>query len=300
MRVKYNETSGRWRKRVFRRVRWVFVGLAVPVVVGSVVAGLDHDRFWIWVSGMTLGALMAVCIALRESSPGYIENWRTGYEGERRTARVLAPLRRDGYVLLHDLPDRRTGEQERKGNIDHVVVSRGGVFLLDSKWLGGEAAIDGDVVHVQRRDDDDASYDQYELARGMRGRAVRLQEDIVQQADVRFVQPVVVFWNEFEAGLVRGHNVVFIHGDRLADWLQEQRTTMTLDMVDSVAACIKDARPSEHRGWWNRLPMLGLGGRNAPVQATGRAAGELGDAARSQTARSAAVIGADGSWFFPP
>jgi Nuclease-related domain len=265
-RVKYDEVSGRWRKRVFRRVRWVFVGLAVPLIVGT---GLAQHRLWIWLFGLALGALMAAYIALRESPPGYIENWRTGFEGERRTAR--APLRRDGYVLLHDLPDRRTGGQGRNGNIDHVVVSTGGVFLLDSKWLGGEVSIAGDVIHVQRRDDDDASYDLLWLACGMRGRAVRLQEDIAEQADVRFVQPVVIFWNEFEAGHVMGETLSSPR-DRLVDWLREQKPRMTPERVAHAAACIKDARPSEHPAWWDRLPTLGFRGQGGLV-ATGTAEG---------------------------
>jgi hypothetical protein len=261
-RAKYDEASGRWRKRVFKRVRWIFVGLAVSLFVGT---GLAQHRLWIWLFGLALGALMAVYIALRESPPGYIENWRTGYEGERRTARTLASLRRCGYVLLHDLPDRRTGKQERKGDIDHLVVCAGGVFLLNSKWLGGEASIMGDTVHIQRRDDDDDSYDLYKLACGMRGCALRLQEDIKQQTGVRWVQPVVVFWNKFDAELVKGHKIVFVHGERLVGWLEEQSGEMSPDWVAHVAACIKDARPSEHHTWWDRLPTLGLRGRRAPI-----------------------------------
>ncbi len=274
-RAKYDEVSGRWRKRVLPRVRWIFVGLAVPLAVGT---GLAQHRLWIWFFGLALGALVAMYATLRESPPGYIENWRTGFEGERRTARTLAPLRRDGCVLLHDLPDRRIGGQDGKGNIDHVVISPGGVFLLDSKWLGGEVSIDGDVIHVQRPDDDDDSYDLRWLAGGMGRRAAHLQEDIAQQTGVRWVQPMVVFWNRFEAGVVKGENVVFVHGERLVDWLGEQKPKMSPERVAHVAACIQGARPSEHAGWWKRLSTLGLSprGRGTPVapSAAGGAARE--------------------------
>jgi hypothetical protein len=272
--TRYDAIVGRWRKRVFGRLRWVFVGLAVPVLVGAGVAGLGQHPFWTWISGMALGALITVYVAARESPPAYIENWRTGFEGERRTARALAPLRRDGYVLLHDLADRRTHGQHRKGNIDHVVVSPGGVYLLDSKWLGGKASIDGDVIHVQRPDDDEDSYDLPSLARGMRGRALRLQEDIRQQTGVRFVKAVVVFWNEFEAGIVRGDNVVFIHGDHVVDWLEEQAPEMAPDMVAPIAIAIEAVRPAEHRCWWDRLPTLGPHGRDARVLPTSSAVAE--------------------------
>ncbi len=61
-----------------------------------------------------------------------------------------------------------------------------------------------------------SSADQHRLVRGMCGRALRLQEDIKAQTGVRFVQPVVVFWNDFQARQVMGNNVVFVHGDQRA------------------------------------------------------------------------------------
>jgi hypothetical protein len=259
-RAKYRDVSGRWRKRIFRRPWLIAAGLGAPVFV---VAVLEYHNRWLWLLGVLLGGLLGLYVALLESPPARIENWRTGFEGERRTARALAPLRRCGYVLLHDLTDRRTNGQDHKGNIDHIVVSTGGVFLLDSKWLGGEVSIDQDTVHVQMRDDEDDSYDLRKLARGMRGRAVRLQEDIEQRTDVRFVQAVVIFWNRFDAGLVKGENVVFIHGDRLAVWLEEQNGEMSPGWVAHVAACIKDARPPEHRTWWDRRPTFGHRARSA-------------------------------------
>jgi hypothetical protein len=262
-REKYREVHDRWRKRAYRRPRLIYVVLATPMVV---VAVLEPHNLWLWGCGLLWGMFLGGYVVLLESPPGHIEHWRMGFEGERRTARVLAPLRRRGYVLLHDLPDRRTSEQNRKGNIDHVVVSPAGVFLLDSKWLGGEASIDRDTVHVQMRDDDEDSYE-YKLASAMRGRAVRLREDIVQQTGVRWVQPVVVFWNRFEASQVTSEKVAFVHGEHLVDWLQEQRlqTNMTTDQVARVASCIEDVRPPEHRAWWNRRPALWLQRRSAPA-----------------------------------
>lgn len=54
--------------------------------------------------------------------------WRKGAAGERRTARMLAPLARAGYVVLHDrsLPRGRA-------NVDHLVIGACGVVVIDSK-----------------------------------------------------------------------------------------------------------------------------------------------------------------------
>jgi len=263
-REKYRKVHDHWEKRVFRRPRLIYVALAMPI---AVLGFVQHANIWLWSLGLLLSIILGAYMAFIESPPARIENWRTGFEGERRTARALAPLRRRGHVLLHDLPDRRTSGQDHKGNIDHVVVSPAGVFLLDSKWLGGEASIDRDTVHVQMRDDDDDSYDLSKLGSAMRGRAVRLREDIVQQTGVRWVQSVVVFWSRFEARQVVSENVAFVHGEHLVDWLQEQKlqTNMTADQVARVASCIEDVRPPEHRAWWDRRPAFGLQGRSAPA-----------------------------------
>jgi hypothetical protein len=243
-RARYRAGTARWQRRVFRRPRLIAALAATPV---AVVAVLERDQLWLWAGGVLLGVLLGAYITLLESPPPHVEQWRTGFEGERRTARALARLRRDGFVLFHDLPDRQTGSRARSGNIDHVVVSQAGVFLLDSKWFGGEVSIVGETVHVQRRDDDDASYDARWLARGMRGRAVRLQEDLGAERGVRFVYPVVVFWSPFEAGLVQSGNIVFLHGGRLASWLEAQPAVMSAERVAEIAACVKHVCAARRR-----------------------------------------------------
>jgi hypothetical protein len=69
--------------------------------------------------------------------------WAHGAAGERMTAECLAPLRRRGFVFLHDRtvggPSRDNGGNI--GNIDHVVIGPPGVFAVETKYLSG-------VVHV--------------------------------------------------------------------------------------------------------------------------------------------------------
>lgn len=233
----------RWRRRVLKKLRVPF-GIVALVLIGLEMADRDLTS---WFLGLALGALIAVYIAVRETPPAHIERWRTGAEGERRTAGALAALRRHGCVLLHDLPDRRSSERDLKGNIDHVVISSAGLFLLDSKWLSGEASIENDVVRVQMVDDEDESYELRWLASGMRGRAVRLQEDIAQQTGVRNVQAVVVFWNSFPAGLAEENRVIYVEGARVAEWLQRQSPTLAAERVPLIADAILEARAPARR-----------------------------------------------------
>jgi hypothetical protein len=57
---------------------------------------------------------------------------------ERRTARLLGPLERQGWAILHDLalPGSRA-------NIDHLMIGPGGMFVVDSKQYRGRLQLDG-------------------------------------------------------------------------------------------------------------------------------------------------------------
>jgi len=63
--------------------------------------------------------------------------WRRGAAGERRTARLLDPLERHGWAILHDL-----AVPGSRANIDHLVIGPGGVFVIDSKQYRGRLQLD--------------------------------------------------------------------------------------------------------------------------------------------------------------
>jgi Nuclease-related domain len=63
--------------------------------------------------------------------------WRRGAAGERRTARLLAPLERRGWAVLHDLAIPGS-----EANIDHLVIGPGGVVVIDSKRCRGRLRLD--------------------------------------------------------------------------------------------------------------------------------------------------------------
>jgi len=89
--------------------------------------------------GLVVAALAAMAAGwgLRfRPSPDAVA-WRRGAVGERRTARLLGPLERQGWAVLHDLtvPGSRA-------NIDHLVIGPGGIFVIDSKHYRGHLQLD--------------------------------------------------------------------------------------------------------------------------------------------------------------
>jgi Nuclease-related domain len=63
--------------------------------------------------------------------------WRRGAVGERGTARLLEPLERHGWAVLHDL-----AVPGSRANLDHLVIGPGGMFVIDSKQYRGRLQLD--------------------------------------------------------------------------------------------------------------------------------------------------------------
>jgi hypothetical protein len=130
-----------WRR--LRAVEWATWTRTLPwrlaATVGIGAAGaLLGSLLASWLS-LVLGGLAAMAAGwgLRfRPSPDAIA-WRRGSAGERRTARLLGPLERHGWAVLHDfaLPGSRA-------NLNHLVIGPGGVFVIDSKQYRGRLQLD--------------------------------------------------------------------------------------------------------------------------------------------------------------
>ena len=119
-----------WTRSLPWRVAATVGAGATGVVLGSLLA----PRL-----ALVLGALAAMAAGweLRcRPSPDAVA-WRRGAAGERRTARLLEPLERHGWAVLHDLaiPGSRA-------TLDHLVIGAGGVFVIDSKQYRGRLRLD--------------------------------------------------------------------------------------------------------------------------------------------------------------
>jgi hypothetical protein len=186
-----------------------------------------------WIGGVLFGLGVGAWSWIRIDPPGYVENWNTGAEGERKTAKALRPLEGLGWHISHDI-------QTGYGNYDHVVVGPGGVFLLETKYLGGTVEMRDGVPWVQQKLYPDQSKPYGDIRRQTLGNAARLKEEIEEHSGYRtWVQAVVVFWSEFPKGLYEDQDCVFLHGSRVANWLQGRKTRFDSTLVDQVSAGIK-------------------------------------------------------------
>jgi hypothetical protein len=100
----------------------VSTGLLTAAAAGSSLAPL---------TGLAVAAALAWRLRFRPTAATLA--WRRGAHGEQRTARLLAPLERQGYQVFHDLAIPGSA-----ANVDHLVVGPTGVFVIDSKRYRGQ------------------------------------------------------------------------------------------------------------------------------------------------------------------
>ncbi len=228
-----------------RRKAWLHrVWLAFPaaglVVVGATVLLAaaftpSHPGFLICFG---LGAATAMLMVLYDSPPHHIERWRAGAEGEQRTARAVRSLVRDGWVLLNDLP-------RGAANIDHVLIGPAGVFLIESKQLGGAVSVCEDELRVRWLEDPDDGYVNRTVGRRARATAFELSRQLQTSTGRHpWVQSVVVLWATFEQATIHDRRVIWTHGDRLAAVLAAQNPTrLSPAEVASIAAQVRASGP---------------------------------------------------------
>jgi hypothetical protein len=230
---RYKELRKQWQLRVFRR--WpLYVAVAATILV--VVATLLSDPFK--TVGMVLAASVIIAWwTIRESlAPDHIARWQRGAWGEQNTAKALKPLRKDGWVIRHDL-------QTRHANRDHVVAGPS-LYLLETKnFYDSELTLEGDVLRVRRIDQPTDTYVMDELTAQMERRARQMwREQRAATGTSVYVHPVVVLWGRFPQQEAYSRGVAYVAGDGIAEWLSKQPAELDDARRERAAAWLRNLR----------------------------------------------------------
>ncbi|KIZ15620.1 nuclease-related domain-containing protein [Streptomyces natalensis] len=124
--------------------------VALPATaVCAAVFGYAAATATVWQVGLAV-ALGIVAYGVRQTYRRAGNSWAKGAAGEVATARLLAPLARRGYAVLHDraIPGSRA-------NLDHLVAGPAGVAYVDTKaWLSkrSKVRVEGGTLRYGRYD----------------------------------------------------------------------------------------------------------------------------------------------------
>jgi len=228
---KYEELTQAWLRR--NRGRFlIMAAVLAPIVIGVNLVAARWSSLR-WSAGLVTGVVIAMFLIARMSPPPWIENWQDGAFGEQWTGRALRELESQGWRILHDL-------KASCGNIDHVVVGPGGVFLLDSKRWRGSVTVDADSAVVRRIEDPDLNWRLTSPAH-VKSLAREVHDSVRASTHASvWVTPVIVVWGEF-AQVVAGDTCKFVHGDALAQWLRDQPARIAPGRVEQIADAVAGA-----------------------------------------------------------
>jgi hypothetical protein len=134
-------------------------------------------------------------------------------EAAERTDAVLAKLPEREWTTLAKI-DPRYG-------VDHVLVGRGGVFVIASRKPPGAAArVRDGVLWVRQDADTRADRPGVAINRQILDAARVLHREIRSRTALGPpVWPVVVLWCEFPQHIAESSQIAFVHGRDLLSWL---------------------------------------------------------------------------------
>jgi hypothetical protein len=188
-----------------RTVPWRVAAILAVTTVGGLLGSLLAPRL-----GLVLGGLAAMAAGwgLRFRPSPDASAWQRGAAGERRTARLLDPLARHGWAVLHDLAI--PGSQ---ANLDHLVIGPGGVFVIDTKQYRGRLQLDpsGRLWHGRHL-----------LASTLRAADFEADQAarVLGIADVQVAAIVAVHGASVPWGMLGAEGVTVVPARRLPDLLQ--------------------------------------------------------------------------------
>ncbi|MCZ2813837.1 nuclease-related domain-containing protein [Modestobacter sp. VKM Ac-2979] len=227
---RYRELRSRWRRRISRRLLLL---IAITWTACLLVSWLGDG--WVrWYGGVMLGAFVMMAVAVWTTPPESIQRWGVGAEGERRTGRELKTLARRGWNVTHDL------DWPGAGNIDHLVIGTGGIFVIDSKAWNGVVSVDDAGATITPRDDPDRAWTE----RGQRNRQTRAARAVARalaaRSGIAVPAPcsVVVVWASFPQRVAVSGDVSYVAGDQLADWLHSRPRELSSEQVTRLSVAV--------------------------------------------------------------
>ena len=192
------------RRRAHELTAWTrsLAWRAPLTVAAGVISQILASQAGLPRAGLAVAALVGWRLRFRPSEQA--RSWQRGARGERRTARLLRRLARDGYICFHDL-----AVPGSDANVDHLVIGRSGVFVIDSKqWTG----------HVHQGVDGLAWHNHYPLDRTLQ--TVRWEAEAISRVlGTHTAALLCIHGAHVDRGGLHAGDVVIVPARRLRDAL---------------------------------------------------------------------------------
>ncbi len=172
-----------------------------------------------------LSTVVAVVLAIYGSIRIYrirrnIVQLRLGRDGEKIVAETLDVLKQEGDVILHDIV-------ADKFNLDHVVCSKHGIFVIETKTRSKPARGNPTVVFDGKRILVDGMESERDPVNQAMALACWLEQTVLDSTGKRFpVKPVIVFPGWFVETIVKGAPVWVLNPKALVSFVRNSPVTI--------------------------------------------------------------------------
>lgn len=177
-----------------------------------------------------------VALMIREGEP-----YALGLLGEKAVAERLDDLKAHGYRVFHDIPSERDGG----ANIDHLVIGRGGIFVIETKTRSkpGEGRVDMfyDGVTLVRDDGQDES-----AAIGqVRAIANELRDWLRRELNwdaSDSIRPIVAFpgWWINKSRDMKDRLVWALNDKAAVDWIKDSEPRMSEEIIARIISRVQE------------------------------------------------------------
>jgi hypothetical protein len=164
------------------------------------------------------------------------KNYLQGSIGEKTVGEILDNLREKDLIVFHDIP-MRIGE--KTFNIDHVIVSKQGIYAIETKNISKnegnpEITTDGKVIKIRGKASDNSAI--IEASR----HAKILFNELNENTGKRFyVKPVLVYPNWLVKDYV-GDDLWVLNPKRIGIHIKLQRETLNDVDINIVKCCLSN------------------------------------------------------------
>lgn len=216
------------RRRALIREHWqrflaaLFVVLAVSamsIVVGALLVGAWMAWF---IAGAVYAGTLALWLTMFELVDPVSRRFAKGADGEEFTAHELRRHSRKGWRCIHNVA-------LESGDIDHIVVGRGGVVAIETKCPdAGWAWLRRQNIHIP-------------WVRQAARSAMKASALVRQHSGMRVeVHPVVVVWARGLAGdSVEVDGVRVLHGTDLGSFLDGLAPVLDIEQVRQIQRALE-------------------------------------------------------------
>jgi len=136
--------------RKFVKFTFALIAIYVASIIISIVTDIFSKLFIVLTVCFVMALMVAACVYLSDNISKYVDTdiLISGIQGERITTQVLAALP-DGYTVFQNV---MVTYNNKKSEIDNIVVGKSGVFIIEVKNHNGHIIGDiNDIFWIQQK-----------------------------------------------------------------------------------------------------------------------------------------------------